>query len=138
MIILDKKSDITFDEINELTKSVGWGDAYFDSSQQWQHTLAMSAHVGYIRDNNKVIAFGRLVEDGKMCMFYDICIHADYQKQGLGLRLMNHLIDKIKDKNYISIGLFVWDGNKTVTEFYRKLGFEPVVAMELKGLMKQV
>ena len=71
-----------------------------------------------------------------MCMFYDICVHPEYQGKDIGTSLMNHLIDKIKDKNYISIGLFVWEGNETASEFYNKLGFMNVTAMELKNYMK--
>ena len=52
------------------------------------------------------------------------------------LYAMNHLIDKIKDKEYISIGLFTWEGNETTSEFYSKVGFEYVSAMELNKHMK--
>ena len=49
---------------------------------------------------------------------------------------MNHLISKIQFKEYISIGLFTWGGNKTASEFYKKFGFEAVKGMELKKYMK--
>ena len=71
-----------------------------------------------------------------MCMFYDICVHSDYQRQGIGSIVMNHLIDKIKDKEYISIGLFVWEGNESAVNFYGTLDFKKVTAMELKKHMK--
>ncbi|HEX2549469.1 MAG TPA: GNAT family N-acetyltransferase, partial [Gammaproteobacteria bacterium] len=49
-------------------------------------------------------------------MFYDMCIHPDYQKKNIGTLLMDHLINKIKDKEYISIGLFTSEGNKTLAQ----------------------
>ena len=52
-----------------------------------------------------------------MWMFYNISVHPDYYGKKIGTLLMNHLIDKIKDKEYISIGLFVWEGNKAAAEF---------------------
>ena len=102
------------------------------TEKQWQHTLAMSAHVAYAKENQQLICFGRILEDGQMCMFYDICVDPDYQRKGIGTTLMNHLMDKIQHKNYVSVGLFVWEGNSTASKFYKTLGFEKVVAMELK------
>ena len=134
--ILESKSNITFAEINALTESVGWGKSYYPTEDEWKYTLVRSTHIAYIKENEKLIAFGRILEDGIMCMFYDICVHPDYQGKNIGTLLMNHLIDKIKDGKYVSIGLFVWDGNQTASEFYNKLGFEKVTAMELKKYMK--
>jgi ribosomal protein S18 acetylase RimI-like enzyme len=58
--------------------------------------------------------------------------------KNVGTLLMNHLVDKVKNGNYVSIGLFVWEGNKTASEFYGKLGFEKAVAMEIKKYMRNV
>ena len=135
-MILESKDHISFDEICALTESVGWGKKFHKSQEKWKHVLAASTYVAYIKEHGKLIAFGRILEDGIMCMFYDICVHPDYQNKGLGSQIMKHLIDKIKDKEYISIGLFVWEGNENASEFYHKCGFEKVTAMELKKLMK--
>jgi ribosomal protein S18 acetylase RimI-like enzyme len=135
-MILESKDHISFDEICSLTESVGWGKKFHKSKEKWKHVLAVSTYIAYIKEHGKLIAFGRILEDGIMCMFYDICVHPDYQNKGLGSKIMNHLIDKIKDKEYLSIGLFVWEGNENASEFYRKCGFEKATAMELKKLMK--
>ena len=136
--ILESKNDISLADINILTEKVGWGHSYYKTEEHWLRTLSMSAHVAYIKENGKLICFGRILEDGQMCMFYDICVHPKHQGKDIGTLLMNHLIDKIKDKKYASVGLFVWEGNKTASEFYSKFGFEKVVAMELKKYMKKV
>ena len=135
-IITDSKEGISFGEINTLTESVGWGKSFHQSEEKWQRILDVSTYVASIRHDQRLIGFGRILEDGIMCMFYDVCVHPDYQGKGNGTLLMDHLIDKIKDKEYISIGLFVWEGNETATEFYGKCGFEMVPAMELKKHMK--
>lgn len=136
--ILEEKSLVTFNDINCLTENVGWGSCYYDSPEHWAKTLASSSHIAFIKINQQLVAFGRLVEDGQMCMFYDICVHSQYQQQGFGTLILNYLIDKIKDKNYVSIGLFVWHGNAGAHQFYSKFGFESVPAMELKRYMKKV
>lgn len=135
-VVLEEKN-ISFNEINALTESVGWGKCFHQTEEKWNRVLSASTHIAYIRESGRLIAFGRILEDGIMCMFYDICVHPDYQAQGFGTLIMNHLINKIKDKEFISIGLFVWEGNETASEFYHKCGFEKVTAMELKDYMKK-
>lgn len=135
--IQESKKEITFSEINELTESVGWGKKFHQTEEKWQRVIAASTYIAYIKHNGKLIAFGRILEDGIMCMFYDICVHPHYQGHGIGTAIMDHLINKIKDKEYISLGLFAWEGNETASQFYGKLGFEKVTAMELKKFMKK-
>lgn len=131
MILKESKEDLTFEEINVLTTKVGWGKCYYQTREKWQRVLSLCSHIAYIKVNEELIAFGRIVEDGVMCMFYDICVHPDHQGKGVGTLLMNHLISKIKANEYVSVGLFTWEGNKTVAEFYSKLGFQKASAMQL-------
>ena len=138
LLVLEAKDDITFEEITALTESVGWGKCFHQSKEKWLRVLASSSHIAYMRENGKLIAFGRVLEDGIMCMFYDICVHPDHQGNNIGTLIMQHLIDKVKDVNYASIGLFTWEGNKTVSEFYSKLGFVPSSAMEIKKHIKKI
>lgn len=132
MNVLEDKNAITYDDIKPLTEAVRWGQAYFPSVEKWQRVIEQSSHVAYIRDQGRVIAFGRVVEDGMMCMFYDICVHPDYQRKKIGSTIMNHLIGKIHHNKYVSVGLFVWSENRTAANFYSKFGFTQSVAMELK------
>ena len=85
-----------------------------------------------------LIGFGRILEDGVMCMFYDIGVHPDYQRGGVGKKIMEYLIDKVKDKRYVSIGLFAWEENPANIPFYENFGFEKVgTGMELVKFMKR-
>jgi ribosomal protein S18 acetylase RimI-like enzyme len=137
IIILEEKKSITFSEINALVKSVGWGESYYQTEEKWQRVLSLS-HISYARDNERLVGFARIVEDGIMCMVYDVCVHPDYQGRGIGVELMDALIEKTKDKGYVSIGLFVFEGNPKNIRFYGKLGFEQVVGMELKKYMRKL
>ncbi|KTD46120.1 GNAT family acetyltransferase [Legionella quinlivanii] len=137
-IINESKHAISLNEINHLAELVGWGKDFFSSPHKWQTVLSASSHIAYIKEQNKLIAFGRILEDGQMCMFYDICVHPQYQRQKIGSLIMNHLINKIKGRNFVSVGLFVWQGNVNAKDFYRNFGFELSTAMELKSEMKPV
>uniref|UniRef100_A0A6C0J9U0 N-acetyltransferase domain-containing protein n=1 Tax=viral metagenome TaxID=1070528 RepID=A0A6C0J9U0_9ZZZZ len=102
--IMNNKN-ITLNEINILINSVGRGKYYYKTEEVWNKILNSSEHVAYIRYDKHLSAFGRIVEDGVMCMFYDICVHPKYHSIGIGTLLMNNLIDKIKNKDYVSISM---------------------------------
>ena len=73
-----------------------------------------------------------------MCMVYDIGVHPRVQGQGIGTKVMETLLDRIKDRDFASIGLFAWEHNPNNVPFYRKFGFEPVATgMECVRHMKR-
>jgi GNAT superfamily N-acetyltransferase len=123
-------------EIDELRSSVGWQKKRGD--KKWKEILSKSSFVYSIWDGKKMIGMGRILEDGIMCMFYDIVVHKNYQNKGIGKMIMDKLIDKVKGKNYTSIGLFANKENlKFLVPFYKKFGFELVKnGMECKRFMK--
>ena len=74
-------------------------------------------------DDKKLVGMGRIVEDGVMCMFYDIGMHPDYQNRGIGKHIMKNLIKFVKNKKYASIVLFGWEKNPNNIPFYENFGF---------------
>lgn len=128
--------DIDPNDINALTETVGWGRR---SDTKWSEVLSKSTHVYSLWDQDLLIGFGRILEDGVMCMMYDIAVHPRFQNQGLGTKIMKHLIDQVKDKEYVSIGLFTWEASsKDLAHYYNKFGFEHVSSgMELTRYMKR-
>lgn len=80
-----------------------------------------------------------------------LCVHPDKQGQGLGRRLVKHIIDKVRTTSYLSIdhpkftrscyeqgdaeSRTVWlvSGNVSNTEFYEKCGFVIVGECSLGG-----
>jgi ribosomal protein S18 acetylase RimI-like enzyme len=68
-------------------------------------------------------------------MFYDIGVHPQYHRQGVGSLIMQALIDHVKTKNYASIGLFAWEQNPANRPFYEKCGFQHTSGMELLKYM---
>lgn len=115
--------DLNTEQIDSLMNSVGWTN--HKGEEKWREILRKSSFVYSIHDGKKIVGFGRILEDGAMCMFYDIVVHRDYQGKGIGKVIMNNLLDFIKDKNYISVSLFAWPDNKEfLIPFYNKFGFQ--------------
>lgn len=128
-IIFSNSKDIPIEKLNRLFEAIGWERG---STQKWEKVLSVSSYVVGAFDEDTLVGFGRILEDGVMCMFYDITVHPDYQGQGIGTKIMENLVDKVKDKGYVSIGLFAWDKNPQNISFYKKFGFEKVdTGMEL-------
>lgn len=123
-------------KIDILRKSVGWKKRRSD--KKWKEVLSKSSFVYSVWDGNKMIGMGRILEDGIMCMFYDIVVHKDYQRKGIGGMVMKKLIGRVKGKGYTSIGLFATKQNiKSLAPFYKKFGFKLVkTGMECKKHMK--
>ncbi len=132
-IIVSNSKDIPIEKLNKLFEAIGWKRG---SIKKWKKVLSVSSYVVAAFDGETLVGFGRILEDGVMCMFYDIMVHPDYQNQGIGTKIMQNLIDKVKDKGYASIGLFAWDKNPQNISFYKKFGFEKVdTGMELVKYM---
>ncbi len=115
--------DLSAEKINNLRHSIGWCNKRSD--EKWKEILNKSSFVYSVYDKDEMIGLGRIVEDGVMCMLYDITVHKDYQGKGIGKMIMNNLLNWTKDKNFSSISLFAWPENKDfLIPFYQKFGFE--------------
>ena len=108
-------------QLDALFQEIGWKTR---GAEKWREVLSKSSCAISMWENDRLIGFGRILEDGVMCMLYDIAIAPSHQKRGLGTRLMNTLIDQVKGKQYASIGLFAWEGNSMNISFYERFGFK--------------
>ena len=124
MKLIDSTSkDLKAEDINALRSSVGWCSKR--SEEKWREILSKSSFVYSVYDKDKLIGMGRIVEDGVMCMLYDIIVHTDYQGQGIGKIIMKNLLFQTQDKGYSSVSLFVSPDIKNfLIPFYNKFGFE--------------
>ena len=76
--------------------------------------------------DDKVVGIGRVVGDFSIvCCLSDICVRPEYQKQGIGLKIVNKLKnmieEDIKEGEKMQIELTPTAGNE---EFYKKAGFK--------------
>ena len=81
--------------------------------------------------NGEVIGMGRLVGDGFMYWYLqEIIVLPQFQGQGIGTRIVNRLLDYIKENTtpgtFVSVGLTAATGKDT---FYEKFGFSKSLGM---------
>lgn len=58
---------------------------------------------------------------GIVCHIEDFVVHEDYRNQGIGKRLMNHVLEDAKEKNCYKI---ILDCNENMYNYYQQYGFE--------------
>lgn len=80
-------------------------------------------HLVCINGYDDVIGTGRLHFDGKIGVISQMAIDTNYQKQGVGRKILEKLIDRCHEENTERIELAA---RKTALGFYLKFGFEPV------------
>jgi ribosomal protein S18 acetylase RimI-like enzyme len=134
MVIKYKKGfDVPIEKLDELFLNIGWNPR---GEKRWAEVLSKSYFMYTAWNGQTLVGMGRIMEDGVMCMFYDIGVHPKYQHQGIGSKILQTLIDAVKNKKYASIGLFAWSENPISKPFYRKFGFvEKKTGMELDKYM---
>lgn len=120
IIVRDNINDV--DEFNFLYNSVGWGAYDKDISKK---ALENTYYSVSIYDNDKIIGYGRLIGDA-ICFMYihDVMVLPEYQNQGIGTKVMNKLLEKIKEIQNENPDLRTYLGaSKGKEKFYEKFGF---------------
>lgn len=82
-----------------------------------------------LRNSSRIIAMVNLLftistaEGGFVIMLEDFVVHADHRGQGHGARLLRHVVDFARRKNFLRITLLTHRGDGRVVEFWRRHGF---------------
>ena len=111
----------TLDEHRTLAESVGWHD-HFDWNSIEASIAASSFGVVAVKDD-VAIGMGRIVGDG-VHYFYiqDVVVHPDHSDDGLGSRIVEHLLDWIAAiaPSEAFVGLFA---SPEAVDLYREFRF---------------
>ncbi len=125
--------NITWEEIVNLFKAVGWSPRLPDEIEK---AFRKSTYVILAYSGNKIVGFGRTVDDGKYyALIVDLVVDPEYQGRGIGTRILNELKDALKgyvfttltaapgkDGFYVQQGwlrqksAFIWPRNKKQEE----------------------
>lgn len=117
------KENINVEEFLDVIESVGF-KTY--SKEQVERALKNTMYMVKAVINNEVVGIGRVVGDfSVVCCLSDICVKPEYQKKGIGLKIVNRLKRMIEDGvgkgEKMQIELIPTAGNE---RFYQKAGFK--------------
>ena len=91
------------------------------------------------RDGKRVVAMANLLftistaEGGKAAWFEDLVVRDEYRRQGIGARLLQHVVNDARAEGVLRITLLTDKQNARAQVLYRKLGFvgSPMKPMRL-------
>lgn len=105
------------DEIREVYQSAGW---LKHSNEVINKVFQKSDIITFAISEGRIIGVGRALTDGVFnAAIYDVVVHLEYQKIGIGSLIMSDLLEQLKDVSCVQ--LISTTGNE---EFYRKHGMK--------------
>ena len=112
-MMIEIHDDLNADEYNKLRVEVGWE---IKNPLIVEKAIRNSTIIKKATYDNKIVGMARAIGDGMSYLLVDVVVSSKYQKQGIGKKLVNSIIDDIK--------------NETMTggmeKFYKSCGFEVV------------
>ena len=119
-----RENMLCYEDYRRLRASVGWLNF---SEGQTQESLKHSIYTVIAVDKDYAVAMGRLVGDGLYYMIVDIVVQPEYQKRGIGTRIVNMLVGYVESRVPVggraSIFLAAEKGKEG---FYEKMGFKRI------------
>lgn len=122
-IKLSTGSDVPVEQLVELYNSVGWL-AYTNDEQRPNLLKAIqnSTHVVTAWDGDKLVGLARcLSDDVSICYLQDILIHPEYQRLGIGRKLLLNCLERFA---HVRMKVLITDDEERQKRFYESLGYK--------------
>ncbi len=120
-------------QILPLYSSVGW-TAYTDAPEALCQGFANSLLILGAFQNEKLFGLIRVVGDGHtVILIQDILVCPAYQRQGIGTKLMQAVLEKYRNVRQIQLAT---DNTQKTKAFYHSVGFAEYSEMGCCGFMK--
>ena len=123
-MMIEIHDDLNADEYNKLRVEVGWE---IKNPLIVEKAIRNSTIIKKATYDNKIVGMARAIGDGMSYLLVDVVVSSKYQKQGIGKKLVNSIIDDIKNETmtgeYSTINLISIRG---MEKFYESCGFEAV------------
>lgn len=118
-------------QLIDLFDSVGWESA--KDSRSLMLGILYSSNVISCWHNKKLVGLIRSMDDGYWSANIDcLLVHKDYQGKGIGSKLLEVLLEQLKDIQYINVAP---DSRKQI-KFYKKAGFKLIKGCYLQKVNK--
>ena len=132
MIHYKTNPQLDFAAVLDLYDSVNWSN-YTNRPQQLEQAFHQSLFVMAAYDEDKLVGLIRAVGDGLTIVFIqDLLVYPHYQRQGIGLSLLQQTLERFK--NVYQIQLATEQSDKNLA-FYRELGFRRQEDFDCTGMI---
>ena len=127
-IIYKHNSSFKEDDILNLYDSLGWIE-YTKNMEKLIKALNNSLYILTAWDKNKLVGLIRVVGDGETIIYIqDILILRQYQRQGIGSKLLKTVFNKYKN---VRQKVLLTDNTKKTRLFYETNGFKSANKLNL-------
>lgn len=115
---IERNAKIDVNELNNLLSTIGWG---VSPIEKLENSLKLTWVWITARDeSNKLVGFVQILSDGiKHAYILRLLVHKDYQGQGIGTRIVENLMELLKE-NKLNPVLITKPAEES---FYNKFGF---------------
>lgn len=113
------------EEVKCLFKEEGW-NAYLQNDRALVRAFDNSLFCyGAFDDNDRMIAFIRLVGDGEhIVLIQDLIVNKEYRRRGIGRNLVKKVFDTYSNVRMIQVNTDIED--EADNSFYKAMGMKPV------------
>jgi aminoglycoside 3-N-acetyltransferase I len=101
-------------------------DAYLDQMREHPSTLVLAAYIGEDIVGGLVACELLPIHGEKEMYIYDIVVHPQYQRQGVGVRLIQQLKEEAKCRGVKTVFVEAESEDVGAVAFYRSIGGEEV------------
>ena len=126
-MIIEKMKIDDYDEIHQIWLNSNGVTlrAIDDSKEGAGRFLKRNPNNSFIcRINGKIIAGILCGHDGRKGFIYHTVVNEDYRGRGIGRKLVEKVIQSLKEENITKIGVLVNSDNVSGNAFWESLGFE--------------
>lgn len=138
IIDIDSIFDMVKKVINDMNKrGLHQWDEIYPAKTDFSNDIANDT-LYVLEDENKIIAVYVISEesdeaydkckwdnpDDTTCIIHRLCIDPEYQDQGLGKKIMQHIEEQAREMKYESIRLDVFTQNPRALALYKNSGYE--------------
>jgi GNAT superfamily N-acetyltransferase len=121
MEILFKTTRPSREAYHALFETTGWNREYQLGPEALGRVLDNSQFVVCAYADEQLVGFGRVLTDGVLHgMIYDLIVHPAYQRQGIGAKILQQLVQWCQAAHLGDIQLFCAHGKRA---FYERHGF---------------
>lgn len=112
-------------DLIRLYKDAGWWESSYDRNPEFLNKIVKdSALFAGAFWEKKLIGMGRALSDlASDAYIQDVAVLKEFRGKGIGGKIIQILIEKLKEKGVDWIGLIAQPGTSS---FYKGLGFEPL------------